>query len=133
MRPSPPVYTITDDDALVKVQKTTANAVGGPFAFTGSNVIGIFADITTTTANQATPAAPVGLPVTALGTAVTFNESPPIGWAFVSATCTDANASITGNGTAIVSNACPSLFLRPMLRQARTTPACSTTGISSPT
>jgi uncharacterized repeat protein (TIGR01451 family) len=90
-------HQITLNAPVVRVQKTTVGQAGGPFSFTATNLTGSIAAITTTAADTAQPAAPVGLPVTAMGTQVVLTETLPAGWNQQSATCTDANAAATGN------------------------------------
>jgi Domain of unknown function DUF11 len=90
-------FTNTPKPATVALQKITAGAIGGPFTFTSTNLSAAPAAITTTAVNTATPSVPTTLTVSAYNTAVTFTETPASNFTLTAATCTDANAAITGN------------------------------------
>ncbi len=90
-------FTNTAKPATVALQKITSGAIGGPFTFAVSNLASTPAAITTTATNTATPAAPAAINVTAFNTAVTITETPATNFTASSATCTDANAAVTGN------------------------------------
>jgi hypothetical protein len=86
--PKPPTVTLT---------KTTVGAFGGPFVFTASNLASAFANITTTAASTATPAAPTPIQVTTAGAQIQITEAANSSFTVTSATCTDANSAVTGN------------------------------------
>jgi hypothetical protein len=90
-------FTNTAKTATVSVQKITTAAIGGPFTFTATNLASNPTAITTTGAGVATPALPATINVTAFNTAVTITETPAANFTATAATCTDANAAITGN------------------------------------
>ncbi|WFC43309.1 hypothetical protein [Pseudoxanthomonas sp. SE1] len=94
--------TVTIDDlswdsGAVRVQKLTNGGVGGPFAFTQTNLLTAPAGITTTVADTPTPASPGAHEISGPGANVTVTESLPSGWVLTSTTCTDANSAVTGN------------------------------------
>lgn len=89
----------------VSVQKLTAGAASSPasFSFTNTGLTGSFPAIATTSAGVAQPASPAALNGT-VGTGVTISESAVAsGYVAAGASCTDANASVTGNATPITS------------------------------
>ena len=86
--PKPPTFTL---------QKTTLNAFGGPFAFTASNLASTIANISTTSAGTATPPTPTAIQVTAPNVQIQVTEAANASFTATSATCSDANASFTGN------------------------------------
>jgi hypothetical protein len=81
----------------VQVQKTTTGAFGGPFNFTATNLASTLSSITTTAAGTATPVSPTAVSITAMGTPVTITEAANGSFDLASATCSDLNASFTGN------------------------------------
>lgn len=91
----------TNTRATVKMQKITLGGVGGAFTFADTNIAGALPNITTTVVGAATPAAPAASNVTTVGVDVTITETPIAGYALTSASCTDANSAVTGNGGAI--------------------------------
>jgi uncharacterized repeat protein (TIGR01451 family) len=90
-------FTNTPKPATVALQKITAGAIGGPFTFTTTNLASNPANITTTAPGVARPAVPTALNVTSYNTDVTITETPAAGFIASAASCTDANATITGN------------------------------------
>ena len=90
-------FTNTPKTATVAVQKITSGAIGGPFTFAVTNLASAPAAITTTSTNTATPALPTAINVTAFNTAVTITETAATNFAASAASCTDANAAVTGN------------------------------------
>ena len=90
-------FTNTPKTATVALQKITTAAIGGPFAFTATNLASNPASITTTGAGVATPSSPAAINVTAFNTAVTITETPAANFTATAATCSDANSAITGN------------------------------------
>jgi hypothetical protein len=91
------VFTNTPKTATVTLQKTTVGAIGGSFTFTATNLASAPPAITTTATNTPTPAVPTAINVTAFNTAVTITETPAANFTATSATCSDANAAVTGN------------------------------------
>ena len=91
------IGNLTWSSGAVRVQKITSGGVGGPFAFTQTNLLTTPADITTTIANTVTPASPAAHEISAPGTNVTITEPLLSGWSLTTATCTDANSAVTGN------------------------------------
>lgn len=91
------VFTNTPKPATVMLQKITSGAIGGPFTFSSTNLASSPASITTTAASTATPSSPTTINVTVFNTAVTITETPATNFTATAATCTDANAAITGN------------------------------------
>lgn len=81
----------------VSLQKVTQGGAGGPFAFTATNLASTPSGITTSAAGTPTPASPSAIPVTTTGTAVTITETSAAGYFVSGASCTDANAALTGN------------------------------------
>ncbi|KQZ57140.1 MULTISPECIES: CshA/CshB family fibrillar adhesin-related protein [unclassified Lysobacter] len=67
----------------------------GTFNFTATNLSSAAFSVTTTA--SATPATSASANVSAPATAVTITETVPAGWVPASASCSDANAAITGN------------------------------------
>ena len=90
-------FTNTPKTATVALQKITTAAIGGPFTFTATNLASNPAAITTTGAGVATPSSPAAINVTAFNTAVAITETPATNFTAAAASCTDANAAITGN------------------------------------
>ncbi len=91
------IFTNTPKVATVSLQKITSGAIGGPFTFTATNLASNPVAVTTTSTNTATPVSPTAINVTAFNTAVTITETPATNFSATAATCTDANAAITGN------------------------------------
>ena len=91
------IFTNTPKPATVALQKITSSAIGGPFTFAATNLASNPTAITTTATNTATPSSPTAINATAYNTAVTITETPATNFAATAATCTDANAAITGN------------------------------------
>ncbi len=91
------IFTNTPKPATVALQKVTVSAIGGPFTFTSTNLASAPAAISTSATNTATPAVPTPINVTAFNTAVTITETPAATFSATAATCTDANAAVTGN------------------------------------
>ncbi len=75
-------------------RKISTNGVGA-FAFTNTNLVAPATALVTTTAG--TPVTSATNNIVLLGAAATLNETPVAGWTLASASCTDANAAITGN------------------------------------
>jgi hypothetical protein len=90
-------FTNAPKPPTVTVQKTTAGSFGGPFTFTATNLASAPPTITTTAANTATPAVPTPIQVTTVNAQVQVTEGANGSFNATSATCTDANASFTGN------------------------------------
>ncbi len=88
---------LTSTHPRVALQKTTLGAAAGPFSFTVTNLASTPAAITTAAANTPTPASATPINVTTADTAVTITEAAFGGYFASGATCTDANAAITGN------------------------------------
>ena len=91
------VFTNTPIPATVAVRKITLNAAGGPFSFTQTNLASNPANITTATAGVAAPASPTAINVNAINTQVQITETANPNFTLTAASCTDANAAITGN------------------------------------
>jgi hypothetical protein len=91
------VCTATFTRPRVRVQKITLGGSDGPFTFSSTNLASTPASITTSAVNTATPASPTPINVTTVGSAVTITEPAFGGYFTNAATCTDANAAITGN------------------------------------
>lgn len=91
------VFTNTPRPATVALQKITLGAAGGAFSFTRTNLAAAPANITTAAAGVATPAVPTPIQVTALNTQVQITEAPHPNFTLTAASCTDANAALTGN------------------------------------
>lgn len=87
----------TPKPATVAVQKITLNAVGGPFNFTRTNLASNPPSITTTTAGVAAPASPTAITVNAINTQVQITETANPNFVLTAASCSDANAAVTGN------------------------------------
>lgn len=85
------------DSGVVRVRKTTTGGVGGPFAFTQTNLFTTPASITTTLAGSPTPASPVATDIDAPGSNVTLAETAQAGWTLTGVSCIDANRAATGN------------------------------------
>src|SRR5665213_69486 len=81
----------------VAIQKITTSSFGGPFTFTATNLSSVPAGITTTAVGTAAPVAPIAIAATTASTAVTLTEAASASYTISTATCADANASITGN------------------------------------
>ncbi|MCB0137906.1 MAG: DUF11 domain-containing protein [Caldilineaceae bacterium] len=81
----------------VSLQKITLGGSGGPFTFAATNLASSPSGITTTATGTAAPASPTAIAVTTNGTDVTITETIASGYFISGATCTDANAAITGN------------------------------------
>ncbi|MDE2384302.1 MAG: DUF11 domain-containing protein [Alphaproteobacteria bacterium] len=90
-------FTNTAKPATVSLQKITSGAIGGPFTFSATNLASTPASITTTSPGTASPASPTAINASALNTAVTITETPAANFTATSATCSDANAAVTGN------------------------------------
>jgi uncharacterized repeat protein (TIGR01451 family) len=90
-------FTNTPKQPTVVLQKITSGAFGGPFSFTATNLVSAYANISTTVANTATPVVPVAIQVTAANTNVQITEAANTRFTPTSATCSDANATFTGN------------------------------------
>jgi len=90
-------YTNAPKPATVALQKITSGAFGGPFTFTATNLASNPTSITTTLTGTATPASPTAIQVTTVNTQVQITEAANASFNATSATCTDANASFTGN------------------------------------
>ena len=82
---------------LVAIQKITTLLPGGPFSFTATNLAGAPANISTTVAGTAAPAAPVYLSVTSISNPVTLTEAANSNFNLTGGTCTDTNAGTSGN------------------------------------
>ena len=81
--------------ASVTVAKVTTNGTGS-FSFTQTNLSSAVGPLVTSAAGTAVATARI--PVTTLDQQVTVTETIPGGWNLQSATCSDRNAAITGNG-----------------------------------
>jgi uncharacterized repeat protein (TIGR01451 family) len=90
-------FTNTPRPATVALQKITLGAAGGVFTFTRTNLAAAPANITTTAAGVAAPASPAAIQVTTLNTQVTITEAAHPNFTLTAASCSDANAAITGN------------------------------------
>jgi hypothetical protein len=90
-------FTNAPKPATFTLQKTTTGAFGGPFSFTATNLASTPPAITTTSASTATPAAPTAIQITTTGTQIQITEAANASFNTTAATCTDANASFTGN------------------------------------
>ncbi len=90
-------FTNTAKPATVALQKITTSAIGGSFTFTATNLAAALPGITTSAMNTPAPASPSPINVTAFNTAVTITETPSANFVASAATCTDANAAVTGN------------------------------------
>jgi hypothetical protein len=93
--------TFTNGASLVRVQKSTLGGSNGPFTFSQSNLASAPANITTSAIATPTPAAPTGILVSTIGTAVTVTEGAFASYRLTAASCTDANSATTGNVGAI--------------------------------
>jgi hypothetical protein len=89
--------TNTAVPATVTVQKITTNVAGGPFVFAVSNLAAAPGNISTTATATAAPAAPTPLTVNTLNSPVLISENTNPYFSFSGATCSDANAAVTGN------------------------------------
>jgi uncharacterized repeat protein (TIGR01451 family) len=90
-------FTNTPRPATVALQKITLGAAGGVFSFTRTNLAAAPANVTTTAAGVAAPASPTPIQVTTLNTQVQITEAPHPNFTLTTASCTDANAAVTGN------------------------------------
>ena len=90
-------YTNAPKPPTFALQKITSGAFGGPFTFTATNLAVALGNISTTASNTAAPVAPVAVQVTAANTQIQVTEGANASYTATSATCTDANASFTGN------------------------------------
>jgi hypothetical protein len=90
-------FTNTGKPATVAIRKTTSNVKGGPFNFSVSNLASAPSAITTTTAAIPAPAAPTAINVSALNSLVQISEGANSYFTIASASCSDANAAVTGN------------------------------------
>jgi uncharacterized repeat protein (TIGR01451 family) len=79
---------------VLRVAKIS-QAQTGTFNFTATNLSSAAFAVTTTA--PATPATSAPANVSAPASAVTITEAVPAGWVLASASCSDANAAITGN------------------------------------
>jgi hypothetical protein len=83
----------------VLVRKTTVGGVGGPYAFSASNVTGTINAITTAVAGTPVATSSGALPITTQATAVGITETLATGYFLSGASCTDSNAANSGNPT----------------------------------
>jgi hypothetical protein len=90
-------FTNAPKPATFTLQKITAGAFGGPFTFAATNLSSTPASITTAVANTATPAAPSSIQITTPNTQIQITEAANTSFNATAATCSDANASFTGN------------------------------------
>jgi hypothetical protein len=90
-------FTNTPKPATVATRKTTSNTTGGPFNFSATNLATAPSAISTTAVATPAPAAPPAIAVSTLNTAVQISEGTNNYFTLSSASCTDANAAITGN------------------------------------
>ncbi len=93
-------FTCTFSNARIPtltLQKVTLGSAGGPFAFSASNLASALPDITTTVPGTAAPASPSAIDVSTIGQDITVAETVVSGYAVVSASCSDANSTVTGN------------------------------------
>ena len=91
------VFTNTPKPATVAIKKMTTGAAGGPFTFTQTNLASNPPAITTASAGVAAPSAPAPITVTAYNTDVVVTEGLTANFTISAASCSDANAAITGN------------------------------------
>ncbi len=91
------IITNTAKPATVAVQKITTGGLGGPFSFAVSNLAAAPAAITTSTIGSAAPASPSPINVSTLNSIVQVSESNNAFFTIAGASCTDANAAVTGN------------------------------------
>jgi hypothetical protein len=91
------VFTNTAKPATVRTQKTTSNTVGGPFSFSVTNLSAAPSAITTSAVATPAPSSPPALTVTNLNSIVQISEGANGYFTISGATCTDANAAVTGN------------------------------------
>jgi hypothetical protein len=87
----------------VSVSKTTTGGFGGPFAFADTGLTGSFANVSTPAAATPTASGSNPLYATAVGQAVVLTEAVATGFITSGVSCSDANATITGNAGAITS------------------------------
>ena len=80
----------------VTISKTT-NGGTGSFSFTNTNLASASTNLTTATAGTAVSS--TAMNVTSLASNVQIQETVPSGWQLASASCTDANGTLTTNGT----------------------------------
>jgi Surface adhesin CshA non-repetitive domain 2 len=90
-------YTNAPKAPTLALQKITSGSFGGPFTFTATNLASVPANITTTVANTAAPVAPTPIQITTANAQVQITEGANTSFTATSATCSDANASFTGN------------------------------------
>jgi hypothetical protein len=90
-------FTNTPKPATFSLQKITAGSYGGPFTFAASNLVAPIANISTTAAGTAAPVSPTAIQVTTVNTQINVTEGANASFDATSATCTDANATFTGN------------------------------------
>ncbi len=90
-------FTNTVNTATVAVQKITLGSSGGPFTFAATNLASVPQAITTATVGTAYPAVTTPVPANATGTAVNLTETLATNFSIVSASCSDANAALSGN------------------------------------
>ncbi len=89
--------TNTAKPATVFVKKTTTNVAGGPFNFSVANLAAAPGAISTTAAGTPAPAAPAALTVSTLNATTQISEATSTYFTLTGASCTDANAAVTGN------------------------------------
>jgi hypothetical protein len=83
--------------ATVAIQKTTTGAPGGPFNFSVANLASAPGAITTVAAGSPAPTAPAAIAVSTLNSIVQVSENANAFFTISGASCTDANAAVTGN------------------------------------
>ena len=81
----------------VKLRKITEGDIGGPFAFTQTNLASTPSGISTATAGTAAPVSPSAIDITTIGSDVSLTEAAVSGYELIAASCTDANSTVTGN------------------------------------
>jgi uncharacterized repeat protein (TIGR01451 family) len=117
-------FTNTPRPATVRIAKTTVGGVGG-FNYTMSNLSS--AATTVTTAIGTNPAVSTAFTATALNTNAAITETVLSGWQFTSATCSDANAAVTGNPASFGTVAAPAITVLAANMRAGADITCSFT------
>ena len=106
------ICTFTNNKTpVVRVQKVTTGNFGGPFTFSSSNLATTPGAISTLAVNSGTPAAPTANLVSTTGSPVTLGETFSLAWISAGVSCTDSNASVTGNPTPVATSATASVTI----------------------
>ena len=90
------VFANTPAPALVRIAKTTLGGTG-TFDFETTNLAAAPVPVSVATTAVGTPTASPPYAATAQSTQVLLTETVPAGWRLTGATCSDANAAVTGN------------------------------------